>query len=179
MVFQKGNQLGKHNLGKKHSPETIRKLVAAAKLKDKSSYINPERNRKISESRIGEKHPLWAGDKVSYAALHSWVKRHLVKAGQCAKCHEIKPLDLANKSGKYLRDLTDWEWLCRRCHMIKDGVLEKMQKAHPDLRGDKSPLWKGGLPKCISCNKSLGNYIATRCRKCYLELKVRGRRQIS
>ncbi len=42
--------------------------------------------------------------------------------------NECIPLDLSNKSGKYKRDLIDWEWLCRRCHMIKDGRLDKLHK---------------------------------------------------
>lgn len=66
---------------------------------------------------------MWMGDAVGYTALHSWVKRRLHRPKRCQSCGKVKRLDLANISQKYLRDLSDWEWLCRRCHMLKDGRL--------------------------------------------------------
>ena len=71
---------------------------------------------------------MWKGDKVGYIALHSWVKWHLKKGQRCSRCGEKKKLDLANISQKYKRDLSDWEWLCRRCHMMKDGRLKRLHK---------------------------------------------------
>jgi len=38
---------------------------------------------------------------------------------------EVPPHDLANK-GTYDRKLKNWEWLCRKCHMIKDGRMKKL-----------------------------------------------------
>lgn len=32
--------------------------------------------------------------------------------------------------------------------------------------GKDSPTWKGGLPKCIDCNKLLSSYVSIRCKKC-------------
>lgn len=32
--------------------------------------------------------------------------------------------------------------------------------------GNKSPLWKGGRPKCLDCNKQLVSYSSTHCKKC-------------
>jgi hypothetical protein len=69
----------------------------------------------------GENNPLWKGDEAGYSALHQWVKSHLVKPRLCQKCGEEKPLDLSNISGKYRRDLSDWQWLCRSCHIKYDG----------------------------------------------------------
>jgi len=37
------------------------------------------------------------------------------------------PYDVANISGKYKRDIKDFEWLCRLCHMTKDGRLEALK----------------------------------------------------
>ena len=76
-------------------------------------------------NRRGEKNSNWKGDKVGYLGMHAWVRRNLVKQDFCADCKTRSPYDLANISGKYKRDLTDWEWLCRRCHMLKDGRLKK------------------------------------------------------
>jgi hypothetical protein len=41
--------------------------------------------------------------------------------GPCQQCR--KPYDLANVSVEYKRDLNDWQWLCRRYHMLSDGRL--------------------------------------------------------
>jgi len=32
--------------------------------------------------------------------------------------------------------------------------------------GELSPLWKGGLPRCITCEKELGNYCSKQCKRC-------------
>lgn len=68
----------------------------------------------------------WKGDQVGLVALHSWAKRWLSKPECCQHCGEKNPLDLANKSQEYKRDLSDWLWLCRRCHMFQDGRMEKL-----------------------------------------------------
>lgn len=94
----------------------------------RKGYKIPEAGRKnIAAAKVGEKNPNWKGDKIGYHGLHSWVHRHLPKPKACQECGEQKKLDLANKSGRYLRILTDWEWLCRRCHMTKDGRMEKIR----------------------------------------------------
>ena len=80
----------------------------------------------IKGINIGSSNNQWKGDEVKYGSLHDWVKYHLEKPDKCSNCGEIKKLDLANISQKYKRDLSDWEWLCRRCHMIKDGRMEKI-----------------------------------------------------
>ncbi len=106
--------------------------------------VNSNKGRKLSEdhkrkiglgnkgnkrpdvaAKIGPAHPLGRGNSVGYDALHSWVKRYKTKPLMCERCNSKKTFDLANKSGKYLRDINDFEWLCRKCHMIKDGRLTK------------------------------------------------------
>ena len=71
-----------------------------------------------------ENNPLWKGDKVSLRGLHIWVHTRLPKPKYCQGCNKVPPYDLANK-GTYNRDLNNWEWLCRRCHMEKDGRLAR------------------------------------------------------
>ena len=99
-----------------------------------------EHKRKIGDARRGkkrpdvsirmtsEKHPQWKGDDVCYTALHAWVKRHKPKPELCEKCKENPPHDLCNISGEYKRDLNDFEWLCRKCHMESDGRLDKLKE---------------------------------------------------
>ena len=82
----------------------------------------------ISISKLGSKNPNWKGDRVGRGALHDWVKEHLPKSDICSRCGLSKKLDLANVSQKYKRDLTDWEWLCRKCHMFKDDRLQNLKK---------------------------------------------------
>lgn len=72
-----------------------------------------------------EKNVNWKGDLVGLDSLHSWIRKRLPKPAKCQNCERIPPYDLANISGKYKRELADWEWLCRKCHMLKDGRLTK------------------------------------------------------
>lgn len=87
--------------------------TCASKFRMQRQNINSERNNN------------WKGDNIGYGGIHCWVKRYLVKPNNCSICKENKRLDLANISQKYKRDLKDWEWLCRKCHMTKDGRLKK------------------------------------------------------
>jgi len=71
---------------------------------------------------LGKKNGQWKGNKVSYKSLHQWVRRHKPKSMFCECCGKItEKLDCANISGDYLRDISDWRWLCRKCHMKEDG----------------------------------------------------------
>lgn len=72
----------------------------------------------------GDKSYLWKGDNVGIDALHSYMRKHVPNNKTCNKCGESKKLDLANISGDYKRDVSDWEWLCRKCHMKSDGRLD-------------------------------------------------------
>lgn len=76
-------------------------------------------------ARMGENNPSWKGGSVGKQQVHKWVSRALGRPEQCSKCGAKGKVDLANISQEYKRDLTDWEWLCRQCHMKSDGRLEK------------------------------------------------------
>ena len=81
-----------------------------------------------SRTNVGEKNGQWKGDKVGLSALHEYIGNRLIKPKACEMCGKEKPLDLANISQEYKRELTDWEWLCRTCHMTKDGRLVRARK---------------------------------------------------
>lgn len=94
---------------------------------------------------------MWKGDKVGYGKLHEWVKNRIIKPEICPRCKKRKAYDLANK-GIYNRDLKNWEYLCRKCHMKSDGrmnVFLKNQRKFPknnkyyklreELKGEKHP----------------------------------------
>ena len=74
--------------------------------------------------RQGSNNPNWVGNEVKRVGLHRWVRKHKPEPELCEHCGLKPPYDLANK-GIYDRDLSNWEYLCRRCHMAKDGRLAK------------------------------------------------------
>lgn len=74
---------------------------------------------------------MWKGYDVGLSALHDWVKDRKPKPELCECCGLVKPHDLANISQEYSRDLDDWEWLCRACHMRKDGRLNNLVQFMP------------------------------------------------
>ena len=75
---------------------------------------------------MNEKNGAWKGNKVSYGALHDYIKYYFPKPKLCQNCNIKPPYDLSNISNEYKRDFSDWEWLCRTCHMRKDGRLNRL-----------------------------------------------------
>ena len=73
-----------------------------------------------------ENNGMWKGNQVGCSGLHRWVKRHKPKPAVCEICKTKKPFDLANISGEYKRDVNDFQWLCRSCHMKSDGRLNNL-----------------------------------------------------
>lgn len=122
---------------------------------DRIIYMeNILKNNKKSLSKLCEKNPRWRGDEVGLTQLHMWVKRRLPKPRVCDICKEREPLDLSNK-GIYNRELENWFWNCRKCHIRYDGRLEKflsfrksfekgnqLYKLRVDKRGEESPASK-------------------------------------
>lgn len=86
-----------------------------------------------NKSRVGVNNAAWKGDEVGYVALHNWVHQWRGKPTSCEHCGvegEILmrndgmrywSIQWANKSGEYLRDLTDWLGLCISCHRVYDS----------------------------------------------------------
>ena len=116
-LAQKGAK--NHLFGKHHTEETKRKM-------SKSHFgkkLSQKHKLSIKLAKIGDKNPNWIGDKIGYEGLHSYLKRNLKNPFYCKECHKNKKVELHNISKKYIRDLSDWEWLCRKCHMEKDGRM--------------------------------------------------------
>lgn len=114
--------------GKKLKRKQAKYCSYSCNNKYRTFKFSKSRNKKISKTTMGEKNHNWKGDKVGYQALHRWVERHKPKSKLCECCGKAKPYDLANISGKYKRDIKDYEWLCRKCHMKKDGRNIKVLK---------------------------------------------------
>jgi hypothetical protein len=103
-----------HFYGKKHTPESRKKISD------------------FNRTRIGEKHPRWAGKNISYRGIHKWVYAVLGQPKQCSLCglesENGRKFHWANISKQYRRDTRDWVRLCVRCHFAFDGVYEKRRK---------------------------------------------------
>jgi len=88
----------------------------------KGRKLTDEWKKNISESKKGEKHPLWKGKDVGYKALHDWVRREKGNPIKCQFCDSTFCLNWANKSHDYKRDLNDWIPLCKKCHWKYDNL---------------------------------------------------------
>ena len=123
-------------IGKKEhicpNKEEIQELVKHLHTKKAKERRIKTQKRKIKSGEIkyafGKNHQNWKGNKVGYQGLHKWVRKNKPKPKFCKKCGERKKLDLANISGKYKRDVNDFEWLCRSCHIKKDYTKERIEK---------------------------------------------------
>ena len=106
---------------------------------------------------------MWKGDNpIHTTSLHEWIKNHKPKPKFCEICKKNKPYDLANISGEYKRDINDFRWLCRSCHMKKDGRLKK-------LHNNKKKTIK---EKCKSCGRLEKYNIKGYCPKCYRQAYI-------
>ena len=85
----------------------------------------------------GEDHSSWKGDKVGYSAVHEWIKKHKPKQKLCECCNKKPAYDLANISGEYKRDVNDFEWICRSCHMNKDGRINNLKQNNCEVKDVK------------------------------------------
>lgn len=100
------------------SVDALRCKSCAGKLRDVSKIIA------TNHTRVGRLHPNWK-DNIGNRELHRWVRRHLKQPELCQSCNSNKSFDLANVTGIYERDFHNWRYLCRRCHMLSDGRMEK------------------------------------------------------
>jgi len=179
--------------GVKRGPlsEETRKKISEANLgkipwnKDKKGYQRP--------GMKGEKHPFygkfgsesssWKGDytNITVHQLHWRIIQKKPKPDLCETCHEKKAFDLTNISPKYdsntyNEDLTNWKWLCRRCHMTKDGRLNTLVSTYnipkntPDM---KCSICEGQTDIDKSNGRPHWRFIENKrlCRRCYRRVK--------
>ena len=83
---------------------------------------------------VAEANPQWRGDTAGKASgLHRWVEGRIPKPEVCPKCNQKGLMDLANirpdkNPETYTRELKNWRWLCRRCHMLEDGRMNNLKQ---------------------------------------------------
>ena len=145
--------------------------------------LTKKHKENLSRAIIGSKNPNWKGEKVGYTALHEWIKRRIKKPDLCECCKKRRSIDLSNKSEEYKRDLSDWEWICRSCHMIKDGRMEALHKsnwAEKELEIVKENVDKPlrEIQNLLSRKVSLSNIYTTACKFGRLTKEKRIQREV-
>ncbi len=124
-------------------------------------------NNKSNKLKDGN-NGMWKGKKAGIMAIHRWVSLRKIKPEFCEICKKVPPVDLANISQKYKRDINDFEYLCRKCHMTKDGRLKKFSKLS---RKKALPIL---VKKCLCCKKQFKTKRTTHT-TCSLSCSVRYR----
>ena len=117
----------------KLSDETKRKIGLANSIALKGRKPTKQ-FLEMAQNQVGENHWKWKGEKVSYCALHNWVKRWRGRPNHCENPNCVYPrLDAkkrlmiepkmycwANKDHSYKRNLDDYISLCQSCHKNYD-----------------------------------------------------------
>jgi hypothetical protein len=122
--YAKGHQ---YNIPKKLSEETKKKIGLANKGRRPCDTVI-QKLVNYSRTHTGEKATNWKGDKVGYHQLHHWIRKRLPKLEFCEICKKVPPTEVANITGMYNRELKNWGWFCRRCHMDFDNLIERTIK---------------------------------------------------
>jgi len=140
----------------------------------KESLFKDPRSRFCSQScgLSGERSYLWKGDAVGTDALHAYMRKHISKPEFCEHCKEVPPKDLANKSGEYKRDVSDWEWLCRRCHMKSDGRLDSFL-SHSNMHNKLPDINCEQCGKLFAPGKSTIRFCSQSCSTTFINLNTR------
>lgn len=113
----------------------------------------------------------WKGDSVGYFGLHDYIRKHKSKPidSMCEFCH-VKPYrDLANVTGQYTRDFSNWKHLCKKCHLRFDfertGRLIPVDRRCFKCGSSRTYIDKNGYHLWNSLDKEANLY---QCRRCYL-----------
>lgn len=77
---------------------------------------------------LGGVSPNWKGENAGYSALHKWIRNHKPIPRRCERCGKVKKLQASNHSGEYKRDISDWEYICARCHVYKDETVKNLRR---------------------------------------------------
>ena len=128
---------------------TYEEIYGVKKAKQKKELC---KKQMLKNNWVGKDSPTWVGENFkSLSGLHDWIRLRKKKPKFCEHCKKVPPIDLSIKNGRdYSRDVNDYEWLCRKCHMIYDGRI-KPKKTR----------------KCKRCKKDTTNkiYCSQKCSK--------------
>ena len=106
----------------------------------------------IGKINQGTRNGNW-NENVGYGGIHKWVRRNRPAPDHCEICGvKRKRLDCANISGEYKRDLEDWIYLRRRCHMKTDDRIKNwnITRNIDMVNGINRPIIKKDIPSFVS-----------------------------
>lgn len=94
---------------------------------------------------MSERRKEWADKRITqYHSIHYWVKKRLPKTEACSWCgNQSLRIELANLSGDYKKEVSDFVWICVSCHKKYDGVHE-LQKKYADEKWATIQFCKNG-----------------------------------
>lgn len=95
--------------------------------KGHTDLVPKEARKRQAEKIKGEKHYLWMGKKAGYGSKHTWMRRNFGNPPSCEDCGAIGEkkngkwtIQWSNRSGFYLRERSDWNGRCAKCHKAFD-----------------------------------------------------------
>lgn len=98
------------------------------------------------------------GDKAHTSSKHARAQRWFPLPSKCDECDAV-PVDRHHKDGDDGNNIIEnIAFLCRRCHMIVDGRLERLKT------GPKAPV----IPPqpCVNCSRPSKPLRRGRCHRC-------------
>lgn len=138
MGYNSGESNGRYKHGGSKNIFGITSICLGCGKEYTPKQLKPNRPPKycsIRCSKLRDKNNNWANGGESFTGIHNWGRYNIPKPELCQCCGKEPPRDLANISNEYKKEISDWEWLCRRCHMTKDGRMNNLR--HPRTLCDK------------------------------------------
>lgn len=111
----------------------------------------------------GDKHRLWRGDLASQHAKRTRAQR-LYRLGKCQRCGKPATERHHKDDNPGNNEASNVERLCRRCHMVADGRLERL------IAKAKEPRKQPPKP-CVSCERLSKPLRRGLCSRCYDNLR--------
>lgn len=89
-----------------------------------------------------------------YVRAHERMYKLYGGDSKCEKCGttQAKQFDWSNISGQYLEDRSDWERLCKSCHVRKDKFATHCPKGH-EFTPENTYLKHGTDRNCRECKR--------------------------
>lgn len=71
-------------------------------------------------------HGNFKGNKAKFVAKHMWLRKYYPPPKKCNRCgKETDKLELSSNNGHiYTRNIKDYEYICRSCHITKDELFK-------------------------------------------------------
>lgn len=150
-------------LGRHHTEDTKKRIAEG----NRGKIVSEETREKMRlAANRGEKNHMWKGNNVGYDAVHNWVRKHMSQSELCEMCKKAPSYDLANVTGSYTRDFSNWQYLCRKCHMESDGrINNNLKPIEKGMTLSEETKRRMGISKIGNINRR-GIYYDMSERKC-------------